>query len=71
MEEVRLKETYYNSDWNMDIDFLKFFFEFFFNELPPLIGLERLQLCMETGLVWFKLQDYMLHILIIDKVRFG
>lgn len=71
MEEVRLKETYYNSDWNTDIDFLKFLKKFFFNELPPPIGLDRLQLCMETGLVWFKLQDDILHILIIDKVRFG
>lgn len=29
--EVRLKETHYNSDWNLDIDFLNFFL---MNSLP-------------------------------------
>lgn len=64
MEKVWLKEAYYNSDLNLDI-------AMFFYELPPLICLERLQLCMVIGLVWFKLQVHILHSIIVNKVRFG
>lgn len=64
--EGLLKEMYYNSDQNLDIVFKKNVY----NELPPLTGMESLQLCMKTGLVWFKLQDYILYIVITDKVRF-
>lgn len=64
MEKVWLKEAYYNSDLNLDI-------VVFFCELPPLICLERLQLCMVIGLIWFKLQVHILHSIIVNKVIFG
>lgn len=64
MEKVWLKKAYYNSDLNLDI-------AIFFYELPSLICLGRLQLCMVIDLVWFKLQVLILHSVIVDKVRFG